>query len=165
MLWYLPNYTNKYQIKTQYHCLAISPVSKKEKLKERINITQMPRGAFCLARPLRTRCLFSRLILNLSSAHSMFLNLIDFIAEKNFKNFLGTTVFLSWMPFKICASDKFLSTTISPVSKKEKLKERINITQMPKGAFCLARPLRTRCLFSRQILKLSSAHSMFLNLI
>ena len=25
---------------------------------------------------------------------------------------LGTTVFLSWMPFKICDCDKFLSTTL-----------------------------------------------------
>ena len=30
---------------------------------------------------------------------------------KKCKNILSTTVFLSWIPFKICASDKFLSTT------------------------------------------------------
>ena len=30
---------------------------------------------------------------------------------KSSKNSLGTTVFLSWMPSKICDSDKFLSTT------------------------------------------------------
>ena len=30
---------------------------------------------------------------------------------KSSKKSLGTTVFLSWMPFKICDCDKFLSTT------------------------------------------------------
>ena len=30
---------------------------------------------------------------------------------KSSKKSLGTTVFLSWMPFKICNCDKFLSTT------------------------------------------------------
>ena len=31
---------------------------------------------------------------------------------KSSKKSLGTTVFLSWMPFKICDCDKFLSTTL-----------------------------------------------------